>query len=383
MGHLSKDQFLRNCLLMQAHQAHTDRSGVRGLGRYWDMESRRMIQRIKRFPKAPLFSSQSYLLNVFGGGGLMRPDSYLIGRKRPLSARVLSKIYKGMRRLFGYGWVGDFLLGPLASDELIHFALVLSSTNYTHAVSTGFYLLRDAIERYDIRSPELFGEQRVFIEGRPLSWLTLISLKNALLIQQLAGGGETILEIGAGTGELARVLLKMGLAKRYIIVDIAPALAFSQELFLSEFSQAQVDVFDPNRQGLEKDKPYAFLTPDQIRWVQQADLGVNSGSFQEMTRPIVAEYAGLCKRVGLANFISINTRAPHPVNASHGIGEKFYEEVFAPEFRIQDRYLWENSLDVRLQPHGEDFKDYQVIHFVRRETVQSSKDHHELVAGVR
>ena len=206
------------------------------------------------------------------------------------------------------------------------------------------------------------------VEGRYLSLQTLLSLKYALHIGSLIGEVDTILEIGAGTGELARLMLLTGKAQKYIVVDIPPALAFAQEVFLSQFDESEVGCFDPGRRDIDDlaHRKCVFLLPSQAGLIKKADVGINIASFQEMTREMVKSYIDLSKAVGVSDFISVNTRQPHPVNAQQGIDEQFYEDAFSPEFEATNKYRWPESLGPdSLKPHDEQYTGYQLLHFVR------------------
>lgn len=333
-----------------------------GRGRYWSAESNRMLRRIAACPDAPLFSSEYAPLHVFGGGA-HAPDRSLL--RRPLVIRALGRCERTLRRIFGYGALGERLVRMVSDDEAIRHALSYAALNYRNAVTTGYLLLRDAIERYDVRAHETFGEQRVVVEGRPLTWLTLVALAHAVRVRELVGTGRCVLEIWAGTGELMWMLLRTGVARCGLVVDIPPALAFSQEHLAADFGDARIGFFDPSRTVVDDDKVCTFLTPDQVALIRHADAGVNMGSFQEMTSATVEGYASLCKAGGLEHFVSVNTRQPHPVNADQRVDEALYERAFAPEFKVSARLEWPRSLDLKLRHHEPNYVGYQGLHFVR------------------
>jgi putative sugar O-methyltransferase len=332
------------------------------LGQYWNAESGRMLERIATYPDAALFSSEFAPLHVFGGGA-MTPDSSLA--RRPLAIRALARCERAVRRLLGYGQLSERLVRLISDDEAVRHAFLYANVSYRNAVMAGALLLRPAIETHDIRAHASFGEQRVDVEGRPLSWLTLVALRHAVRLRELVGEGHVFLEVGGGTGELTRMLLRTGVARRAIIVDIPPALAFSQEHLASDFGDDAIGFFDPHRQGIDDGKRCTFLTPDQVALIRHADAGVNMGSFQEMPATTVAGYIDVCKNAGLRHFVSVNTRQAHSVNATQGVDELFYESTFAPEFKVAARLEWQPSLKVQLEEHAADYAGYQGLHFVR------------------
>lgn len=359
---MSESKFLENCLQMQSVYC-----GEKKLGKYWNSESHQMIEQIKVYPppRYPVISSKHYLLQTFGAA-CFQPDSHF---EKSLFLRVLRKLHALVRKVFGYGRLGNLIQKPLGLDmSAVQHFLTYSKVNYKNAVTTGYLLLRDHIEKYDISTPDIYGEQRVLVEeGRYLAWETLRALKKALLIRDLIGEVDTILEIGAGTGELSRLMLLTGIAQRYIIVEIPPALAVSQEVLLSQFDESDIGCFSAERTDIDElaYKKCVLLLPSQTRLIKKANVGINTGSFLEMTQEIVRSYIELCKTIGLSGFVSINTRQPHEVNAEQKIDEEFYEKTFAPEFRVKSRFGWEKSLDMQLKPHDDSYTGYQLLHFVR------------------
>jgi len=353
-------RFLKNCLQMQANHP-----GEKSSGRYWSSESYQMIEQLKAYPppKYPIISSKHYFLGTFGGA-VFKPDSYY---EYHVLFRVLRKLQIVVRKYFGYGKLTN-LIPFLAWGETFHHFLKCSKVNYDNAVSTGYLLLRDSIEKHNINTPNVYAEQCVLLEGgRRLGWETLVALKKALVIGDMIGEVDTILEIGAGSGELARLMLHMGIAQRCIIVDIPPALAVSQEVLLSHFGESEIGCFFPERTDIDdvSHKKCVFLLPSQINLIKKANVGINTASFQEMTQEIVKSYIELSKSIGLSDFISINTRQSHAANVEQELTEDFYEKSFSPEFRVSSRYSWDKSLDIKLKSHNDSYTGYQLLHFIR------------------
>ena len=356
MATTDTERFLETCREMQRHW-----SGPQRVGRHWGRQSDRMIEQITAHSEASPFSSANYLLDSFGAG-ILQADAYAL--RRSLARRVIGRYQRAVRRALGYGSIGDLLLWPFDDEELIGRVFVYGRIAYSNAVACGARLLWEHIDRYDIQSPTLFAEQRVRVGGRDLSWLTLLSLHRVIQVRAAVGSIGTVLEIGAGTGEFARIMLSSGTAQRYVIVDVPPALAVAQSVLQSEFPAAELDLFDAGRRALNREARCAFLTPDQIGLIGSADLGINFASFGEMTRTIVRAYVELAKRVGVRAFVSINTRRPHPVMREELIDEAFYTSVFAPEFAATKRARWSEDLDFELRDSTDD-DGYQWILFSR------------------
>ena len=342
--------------------AHCARGGL--IGRHWDTQARQMLQRLRTHPNASPFSSELFLFDHFGGGA-MRPDRSLL--RKSLAARIRRRLRTVARQALGYGRIGDAAVALTSDSEALENAIAYGAFSYENAVRTGYELLHKEVEALDVRSPEIFGDQRVNVEGRALAWLTLISLNRALLLRKAIGNLGVVLEIGAGTGELARVLLTSGIAASYVIVDIPPALAVAQEVLLSTFPPDELSLFDGARTSLPDPRHVrcSFLTPDQVNLVARADVGINIASFGEMTPDLVLSYIADVKRLGVGHFVSVNTRKPHPVDRSASLGEAFYVRSFAPEYSVTERMASTKALQVELRPHDEGYAGYQWLHFIR------------------
>jgi putative sugar O-methyltransferase len=354
------DRFVRNSLDMHAALGQLEAENE-----IWSDYSKRIIAQVRGSdPDTPLASTRHYYLDKVGAGSWQADYPTMRVRMGSYPVFVYQRL---VRRLFGYGRLGQRLLGPFADAELTRLLLEYSRVHYTNSVTSGYLLLRDLIERHDISSPALYGDQRVDVGGRLITWKTLLALKQAQAISTRVGPAGTVLEIGGGTGELARLMLRMGLAERYIVVDIPPALAFAQEAVRSEVADSELSFFRPEGPTAEEvaRARCTFLLPHHLDAITHADVGVNIISFHTMTRAQVHSYASSVKRVGVSQFVSINERVPHITNRPERVDERFYEETFGTEFRVDGRFAWDKSLDTALEPHGDNYVGFQFLHFVR------------------
>jgi putative sugar O-methyltransferase len=330
-------------------------------GRYWGPTARRMLDRIAAAPGVPLFSSRYHVLDIFGAGAY-QPDAE--SRRRPLAIRALRAWERVVRRHFGYGRLGDALVAPFSDGERVEHLLGYARASYYAAVVAGAASVQDLLVKHDLQSPLIYDEQRVSIGGRPLAFHTIRAVRNAELVGRLAGQGDTLLEIGGGIGELARVLLRMGIVRRAVLVDIPPALAAAQEVLASDLGDDAVAFYDPARQTLP-DRPVVCLMPDQLALATGASLVLNMGSFQEMPAVVVRLYLEHAHAIGADHIISVNTRHPHPINSAEGVGESFYESVLTPAYRVAARLAWPAYPGERVEPHGPDYTGYHGLLFVR------------------
>jgi putative sugar O-methyltransferase len=110
----------------------------------------------------------------------------------------------------------------------------------------------------------------------------------------------TVLEIGAGNGNLMSIMYHDWAPIKCIILDLPETLAVSIPFLGSLFPTAKFVM--PNEVqtiGLYKDYDFAFLTVDQISIIDNnsCDLAINNHSFQEMTQEQIYVYFELIQRV--------------------------------------------------------------------------------------
>jgi putative sugar O-methyltransferase len=336
------------------------------MGVYWDKEVSKMMAQLREFPlhKYPLTSSRHHNLSTFGCAAF-QPD---LAFEASFPHRSIRRLVQAIRRIFGYGKIAELIPGLHYCESLLHYS-TYSRINYSNAVNAGYILYGDHIKKYNISSPDIFGEQVLRLpDGTFLAWETLMALKKAICIKRLLGEAEIFMEIGAGTGELARILLEMGVAQKYIIVDIPPALAVSQCLMTAAFNSKNIAGFSGQRMDIEDfhSRKCLFLLPSQTHLIEKADAGINTGSFQEMPRMVVSGYVSLAKRVGLKNFVSINTREPHTANLDQCIDEGFYTSNFEPEFEVSSKFAWDKTLELELKGHDDSYLGYQLLNYRRK-----------------
>jgi putative sugar O-methyltransferase len=150
---------------------------------------------------------------------------------------------------------------------------------------------RDRFGVLALEEPRLGNPFPVWWRGRLISQ----DLANGALEAEAIGralGNRTphsILEVGAGYGRTAYVLLRLFPDARYTIVDIEPAISISR-WYLSQ-------LFAPER--------LRFLTPDEAASLAdgEIDLGVSISSLHEMTPEQVADYLRLYDRLAAGGVV--------------------------------------------------------------------------------
>jgi putative sugar O-methyltransferase len=173
--------------------------------------------------------------------------------------------------------------------------------------------------RLSLKRRGLWDEYRTFCEGLgmcPDSYNTAKSYFFAdLILKSLPGSGPfNVMEIGAGAGILAVMLLKKAPISRYVIVDLPEMLLLSSRTLRHLCPDRPVRFSSCQAAGeLALPERATLMTPSQdaARLPGDAfDLCLNIDSFQEMSREQVADYLSLAQRTAKngATFLTVNRR---------------------------------------------------------------------------
>jgi SAM-dependent methyltransferase len=110
-----------------------------------------------------------------------------------------------------------------------------------------------------------------------------------------------ILEIGAGYGRIAYLMRSLFPVTQYVIVDIPPTLAVSQNYIAAIFGEDSVERFSRTP---TLSRTFNFLLPHQIAVLpdNHFDLAINFSSFDEMPSQTVLSYLRLVDRVCSGHF---------------------------------------------------------------------------------
>lgn len=120
----------------------------------------------------------------------------------------------------------------------------------------------------------------------------LYVLVRDLVARHIGSRDLDFLEIGAGYGGMAQVLLQSGVAGRLAVVDLPEMLAYSR---------AYLEAVFPGRTGL------AFHPPEGVSGLSGPyDVIVNVASFGEMPLPVARGYIAECERLLAANGVLIS-----------------------------------------------------------------------------
>ncbi|HYM56541.1 MAG TPA: putative sugar O-methyltransferase, partial [Solirubrobacteraceae bacterium] len=161
-----------------------------------------------------------------------------------------------------------------------------------------------------LQEPTLGDPLPVRRRGRLISQDLANSALEAGAITRALDGREptSILEIGAGYGRLAYVLLSLYPGASYTIVDIEPALTITRWYLSSQFAPERL----------------RFLSPDEATGLADGsvDLGVAISSLHEMTQAQVEGYLGLLDRVASGGSVYLKQWAQWS-NPADGITLRF------------------------------------------------------------
>lgn len=199
----------------------------------------------------------------------------------------------------------------------------------------------------------IFDELMDFLDAQGLRFQStatrwyLYARKLAKLSKRHVGRSASILEIGAGAGELACFAYAMRRWRRYIVVDLPPMLAnlhrnlsrrmpeavFALNAWPEQAAAPQIVLLDP---------AHADLIPDDA-----ADIGLNFNSFMEMDDGVRDRYIALIYRAvrpgGL--FWNVNRRQPKMTRLD---GSVFDNHPLRYPYRADDEVL-EIDLDFAQQ----------------------------------
>lgn len=155
------------------------------------------------------------------------------------------------------------------------------------------------------------GESREYNDGARFNYnayrLSLDFLKKvntAVLAEPYCGPGATVLEVGGGFGQLARIMLLGGLCKRYILVDLPETLYFARIFLEREVGGADI----------------AFIPASDWDGLPDNDCFINTSSLGEMRFEVAQKYVRVLQQCS-QSCVLLNRM----LNTYHPIKEHFRE----------------------------------------------------------
>ena len=154
-----------------------------------------------------------------------------------------------------------------------------------------------------------------------------------------------ILEIGAGSGNLAAVLHHVLNKSTIIIVDLPETICLSMTFLAELFPDAQMLMPHERRTEDFDHYDFIFMTPDQINELldNSMDLAINSHSFQEMTKRQIEKYFQLIQRCCKSGGYFFTSNRVEKIPS----GPAMDKETLEPPQRFSD-YPWVDSNEVIL-----------------------------------
>jgi putative sugar O-methyltransferase len=214
-----------------------------------------------------------------------------------------------------------------------------------------------------IEEPELGGGDTVTVHGRRFTIDLLQSIDEFYRMREVMGWKAddhvTFVEIGAGYGRLAYVVLKAMPNARYVIFDLPESLLLSQYYLTSLFPNDSALLYPDSAEAPDAAKRMAesrmvFGLPHQLRTLARGtvDMVVNIYSFMEMSSPQVAAYFDAIEAIDpRALYIkqhkhevnaleqSLLTDELYPVRDAWKLAyqgtSQLYEDVFEAVYRIR------------------------------------------------
>jgi putative sugar O-methyltransferase len=166
-----------------------------------------------------------------------------------------------------------------------------------------------------IAESEMVAPSTVFRhDGRPISTLFLLHLCCALRVNRHTEGLKTVLEIGAGHGNLARIMRLFYPELTYYIVDVADSLYCSYVFLASHFPDRRLlFVTDEHQLQESADHDFVFVPAEMAAGLRGKtfDLVMNTCSLGEMSQKTVDGYMRLVNDDATVRyFYSVNRYGP-------------------------------------------------------------------------
>ena len=156
----------------------------------------------------------------------------------------------------------------------------------------------DTLNGLGVEEPSFGNPMPIRLGSRLISQDLAMASLSLNLIAKFASPHSVrrILEIGAGYGRIAYLARSLFPVEQYMIVDIPPTLAVSQNYLATIFGEDSVERFSRTP---TLGRTFNFILPHQIAGLtdNHFDLAINFSSFDEMPSQTVLNYLGLIDRV--------------------------------------------------------------------------------------
>tara|TARA_B100000586_G_scaffold59915_1_gene41256 strand:+ start:4158 stop:5312 length:1155 start_codon:yes stop_codon:yes gene_type:complete len=216
-------------------------------------------------------------------------------------------------------------------------------------------------EYYEDYSPSIEIDNKVVNQHLILSILEYEKIK---ILTNNINSNLRFLEIGAGYGRTANIVLSLNKKSKYIIVDIPPSIYVSrlniQKHYsnLKIFSAFEIEEESKMEEAIDKND-VIFIFPHQLNLLKQNSIDVTLAivSLLEMDKEIVKRYMNIVNRLSKSIYIKVfknsglpfsfyqfyrsNVRSDYFINEHWE--EKFNENCLVPDFLMHMGYLNKNN----------------------------------------
>tara|TARA_B100001250_G_C19813438_1_gene796951 strand:+ start:3133 stop:4188 length:1056 start_codon:yes stop_codon:yes gene_type:complete len=148
----------------------------------------------------------------------------------------------------------------------------------------------------------------------------------------------TILEIGAGNGNLISLIKSHLGAKCILNIDLPETLVLSITYLTDLFPNLKFLLPHEINSKIDKDKldefDFIFLTPNQINLIDEnlIDLSINTSSFHEMSKQQIEEYIHLIQKISKSNSYFFNTNSVEKIPHDGSRREEEYKKIVPIRF---------------------------------------------------
>lgn len=241
--------------------------------------------------------------------------------------------------------------------------------------SYGFHL---AAESQDLTESQLTLESNsCTIEGRRVSPDFLRCYYYVKRIQQLFALDERslprVVEIGAGMGHLARLMLLVYDVRQYVIVDLPQTLAFSFAFLTTEFPDLRVLLYSPEADPGEVESAQLVFVPAEYAadfQLTDFDLAINTASLGEMNSRTIRHYMGLIQDEWTVRRLYFVNRFLNTIHVPDNLWRCAENECMAHFDRFWDFRAWELEPMFTRSP----YVDTQIARYVEVAAVRLSPD---------
>jgi putative sugar O-methyltransferase len=242
-------------------------------------------------------------VTISGSSGFYVPSSSSSAR------RAIGKVLRAIKEpRKAAGWVGRRIGAPFKLPRLLPFDRAFDAVMRHDPVSdpdlSRFRINHLALCERDGRHATAESVRRDYEKWSGYAAneqiITCYYYKNVLGGYLSAQKIGTVLEIGAGNGNLPSILFHHWAPVKVMMIDLPETLAIAIPFLSGLFPGARIAMpQEIQASGLPLEFDFAFLTVDQLNLLSDdsVDLAINCHSFQEMTHDQIAAYFSLVQRV--------------------------------------------------------------------------------------